>query len=269
MYLCDNCINLRTQNNSNVRKKRIGCDLCGIVQDCSKLNKHTLQLIDHCNPNIQLNRDDYTFKKFVDDALNDALANSATLTKNTYKSKYFLSTLADNIFMSISSNNGYKLNVIKTDKIGKGTKGEWLLDIAITKTLEVSQIYDGKVTPIKINSALLWAIESESHTGLKQMAEDLGKLLCVNSEKYVYMNGFDQDDMTSVNKYIESRLDVAIIILNNSSFRHDLYYVFFPNPSQKKQNSTYWNDTSIASGLIKALSYKLIYDTNTYKYKII
>lgn len=91
------------------------------------------------------------------------------------------------------------------EKIKKRIPGEWLLDIVIAKQTELRD-EKKKRSKAKMISEILWAVESESDTGLDQFAKDFGKLLCVNSKNYLYLNGMNQSS-AGMKDYKERRLE--------------------------------------------------------------
>lgn len=139
-----------------------------------------------------------------------------------------------------SSSDNIVSYVQKVDDEGNKEPGEWLLDIVIAETTEIT---DPKVSNSKaiINSKIIWAVESESALGLPEFAEDFGKLLAINSEKYLYLNGVNPNQ-TNFEEYVERRLNTTNEILDKLNFNGELYFGFWPSPAKEDETSGWEND---------------------------
>lgn len=109
--------------------------------------------------------------------------------------------------------------------------GEWLLDCCIVRT-DHSFIHK-----------IAFALESESNTSKKSFDEDFAKLMHVNSDTKLYLNGLNQITTSGINKYIENRLRYAESILGSGNYAtENFYFGFWPSPKQQKQGlPSFWN----------------------------
>jgi hypothetical protein len=135
----------------------------------------------------------------------------------------------------------YHLNYQKyINKDSRKKPGEWLYDVSIT---EQESIYDLEKTnaEIKINTKLIWAIESESNVGLDCFAKDFGKLLCANSQNYLYLNGLNQSNKEYQSYYVLRRLSIVSKLLEKNNFFDTkvFYYCFWVSP-EKKDGKSLW-----------------------------
>jgi hypothetical protein len=129
----------------------------------------------------------------------------------------------------------------------KGTRirkepGEWLLDIAIVQKTEIED--HGSKSVSNINTRMIWAVESESSTSLKDFADDFGKLLCVKADEYLYLNGLDQQPGKNQELFISRRIETIERGLNKKlrEIRNqpaNFYMAFWPSPSNGKRG---WDD---------------------------
>jgi hypothetical protein len=175
------------------------------------------------------------------DALQKALEQNAN---NRLRSSVFVSNLGLNLYeICNDATEDLKLKVVGFDKnTGKKVKGEWLLDIAITKSKE---IFDSgnKQSKAIIDLGLFWAAESESNTGLPSFADDFGKLLCVKSDYYLYLNGLDQLQPKSRESFIDRRLELANEILNETKLSYKkFFFAFWPSPKKNQaKGKSFWD----------------------------
>ena len=140
-------------------------------------------------------------------------------------------------FFKTINNNYYMLNVQAVNDEGHKSNGEWLLDFCITQ----QQKLENGSKANYINDKIIWACESEAATGAKDFCDDFGKLLCVNAENYIYMNGLDQVIGTQANasqpraNYINNRIEyIKNIIQNSQNMINCIYIVFWLSPKVKK-----------------------------------
>ena len=127
-------------------------------------------------------------------------------------------------------------------KLKKKVSGEWLLDGVIAKRKRFGNERSRRYAKAKITTHLLWAVESESATSLKAMCDDLGKLLVVDSQNYLYLNGLNQQPRNTHN-YVERRLKtVKGILAHNRKFNKGNFYLgFWPSPKKTKARDSFWD----------------------------
>lgn len=181
----------------------------------------------------------------LEDIIKDSIIEALKIEDNNrLRSTLFVSNIANRLFDCYKEcREKINLNVIGFDETnGNRIAGESMLDITIAKTEEIS---DPTVKHSKavIGYQLIWAVESESDTGLPAFAADFGKLLCTRSEHYLYLNGLDQMQPKNQKAYIERRLLNANMLLekaglNSSSF----YYAFWPSPAKNSSHEkSFWD----------------------------
>ncbi len=128
-----------------------------------------------------------------------------------------------------------RVDVQRVDDIGKKSSGEWLLDVCIHEKAPVRDRGAGKKKAIAmLRSKLLWAIESESHTGMKAFATDFAKLLHVRAENHLYLNGVAQVKPADIETYIRRRLETVVqdIIEAGISGIGGFFLGFWPSPKK-------------------------------------
>ncbi len=170
------------------------------------------------------------------------LKRQEVVTDNKLKSSIFVYMLSEE-FRNLYGRK-YKINVVGYDeKSRKRTPGEWMLDIAITD-VTIIEDSDKKISKGSISYKMIWAIESELNSGIKAFADDFGKLLCVKSENYLFLNGLNQKTEKGRLKYIKRRTATILemkkdlnIVLNN------YYLAFFPSPA-KNNGESLWDNNS-------------------------
>ena len=119
---------------------------------------------------------------------------------------------------------GCELKVIGVNKKFEKQSGEWLLDCCIVKTKD------------SFIQKIAFSLESESNTSKKSFDEDFAKILHVNSDVKLYLNGLDQMTVGGVNKFIKGRLEYAASILKSEKYVTDNFYLgFWPSPKQEKK----------------------------------
>lgn len=191
---------------------------------------------------------------------------SHSKTINKKRSAKFVTEIGEGIFKCYELQNpSYKLNFQKlNDENGTKEPGEWIYDIAIT---EQQSIFDPEKTTaeVKINSRLIWAIESEYNTGLDFFAQDFGKLLCANSENYLYLNGLNQDTKKNQDNYILRRLKIVSGLINSNACLKEkpFYYGFWVSP-EKKGDKSLWGKFSLAELLEMARIFRYISDAQEF-----
>lgn len=148
---------------------------------------------------------------------------------NQLISTVFVYEVSNSIFQTMF-NKDYELKVIGVNEKFKKTSGEWLLDCCIVKT-ENSFI-----------KKIAFALESESNTSKKCFDEDFAKILHVNSDIKLYLNGLNQTTIEGVDIYIEKRLKYIQNILESDKYSNDNFYIgFWPSPKQEKKGfPTFW-----------------------------
>jgi hypothetical protein len=156
---------------------------------------------------------------------------------NPYRSSKFVSELAANFEIPKS---GYHKNRKEINKEGERVKGEWLLDTFITKLKKIEELnglkemkesgHWKKWKDIEFQIAGSWAIESEFKSSYKELAKDFSKLLCVKSDNYLYVNGFNQRTKSGRTNFINTRLELVNLILNETEPYYNLFFAFCPSP---------------------------------------
>lgn len=185
--------------------------------------------------------------RIVRDALDITLKevfNKNTIIKDAkLRSSIFVFSLGKELSKSYE---GHKLKVVGFDEERKRrTPGEWLLDIAIVKEKPISDPKK-KQSKAEIPYQLIWAVESESSTNLHAFAEDFGKLLCVKSENYLFLNGLNQKKEEDRNSFVERRLETVKQLLKEINYNsNNLYFAFWPTPAKNNKGSL-WDDFSSA-----------------------
>ncbi|MCK8818142.1 hypothetical protein MWH28_12320 [Natroniella sulfidigena] len=192
--------------------------------------------------------------KLIKDLMVESLedAYNAQLKKSSLKSAKFVECFGNNLYREFCENeldsSEPKLAVQKVKDDGSGKQsGEWLLDIVIKKEFEIADP-DKKQSKANLVKDVLWAIESESSTSIKEMAKDFGKLVVINAENYVYLNGVDQKTIENVNAYIKRRIETVEDIMDKIGERFigkNLYYGFWPKPGSSNWSENYWDNLSI------------------------
>jgi hypothetical protein len=148
--------------------------------------------------------------------------------------------------------------VQETDKYGGKTTGEWLLDIAIVSKQKVHTSY--KDRNASIVEKIIWAIESEFSTNLKEFCKDFAKLLHIKSEAYLYIAGLNQMTPEPRQAYINAQVELAKSLVERHKIKEPFYMVFVPTPGQSGTHKSVWDafePDELASWLcVENLSYK-------------
>ena len=176
-------------------------------------------------------------KNIIHSSLKISIENSSEMT-NQIKSSLFVSNLGK--MLNEYCKGLFQTNYISVDSKGKKTSGEWMLDISVTKQVEVTEEFNGKVIKKLINTNLIWAVESETSTSTIDFCMDFGKLLCVNSENYLYLNGLNHSTPKKSEEYVEKRIDTVTKLLQDMELTENLYYGFFPTPGKTAGNDSIW-----------------------------
>ena len=124
----------------------------------------------------------------------------------------------------------YCLKVITVDNSGERFPGEWLVDACITEK------YDGFIDRI------IFAMESESNTSKAAFNDDFAKLLHLNADFKLYLNGLNHKSEDGMNKYIESRVAYAKSILCRVSHTGKFFFGFWPSPGKLGDHQSAWKN---------------------------
>ncbi|MEL4302023.1 hypothetical protein ACE02Z_10495 [Shewanella xiamenensis] len=118
----------------------------------------------------------------------------------------------------------HALKTIEVDDYFVKKPGEWLLDCCIVKTKN------------SFIQKIAFTLESESNTSKKSFDEDFAKILHINSDVKLYLNGLNQTTTGGINKYIAGRLEYAESILKSNAYETNNFYLgFWPSPKQEKK----------------------------------
>lgn len=117
---------------------------------------------------------------------------------------------------------------------GKGVSGEWLFDTAVVR---VKSIVGKNNKLIKYPCKIVVAIESELDPGSKAFADDFSKLLIVDAENKLYVNGVK--NKTDKEKYIRERMELINSILNSQSDASNYFICYVDHPSFWKNKDVF------------------------------
>jgi hypothetical protein len=92
---------------------------------------------------------------------------------NSLRSAKFVSEVADRLFDFYKGEPGVCRLVQPVDKSGQKGPGEWLFDISIVESVP---FLEGKNKP-RVNTTLIWAVESEYSTRRQEFARDFGETI--------------------------------------------------------------------------------------------
>lgn len=155
-------------------------------------------------------------KHFKRENKNDGMVN---IVPQKLISSIFVDEISKSIHKTIY-NNKFELKVVAIDDSNfERISGEWLLDGCIRDN-------NGSF-PKKI----LFAFESESDTSIKSFNEDFPKIIHINANLKLYLNGLNQKTEKGKNNYIKNRLKYAETVLDKT-ITGDLYLGFWPSPQQ-------------------------------------
>ncbi|PEQ88001.1 hypothetical protein CN481_20205 [Bacillus sp. AFS006103] len=160
---------------------------------------------------------------------------------NTYRSSKFVYEVSKGIF-SYENNNNLNLHVQSVDDDGIKSPGELLLDFMITETKDITE---DKQTE-EISRRGVWGGESEYKTSLKAFVEDFRKLLLINSENLIYLNGLDQKTLSGRENFIKKRLDTLSKVLTDEIVEFSkFYFAFWPSPQKQDKHKSIWDAYTI------------------------
>jgi hypothetical protein len=156
---------------------------------------------------------------------------------NPLRSSYFVSLIGNKLETHFSDKNT-STHYLSVNSNNKKEKGEWLFDICVTSTLDIvdNRHKDGISS---INTNLLFACESELDTSLSAFTTDFGKLICSNSNQYLYVQGLNQSTEKGRKDFIESRKEMIQTQLFNL-IRNDFVLAFIPTPG-KVGSGSFWD----------------------------
>jgi hypothetical protein len=168
----------------------------------------------------------------IANSLSEAISqkDNAFCKKNQNRSSLFVSILGKNLYSNLVDPD-CSLKLITVDPNGNKEPGEWLLDIAITKIINIEERnYSAKAV-----TNLVWAIESESNSALTAFASDFCKLAVVKSHKYLYLHGFNQGTENATRDFFLRRMDFAKkILIAGGGVPNSFYIAFWPSPAKPK-----------------------------------
>lgn len=156
---------------------------------------------------------------------------------NTFRSAYFVSTLAKGIHQEFFIDS--KLNVLSIDNSEeRRQKGEWLFDFCMTERCHITDKKYGGNTDI--NTKILFAGESEFHTSIEGFGKDFGKLICSNANQYCYIQGLNQKTAEGRRDFILSRKEIITKQLHQF-INDDFVLAFVPTPGIRETMS-FWDE---------------------------
>ncbi|NAX46600.1 hypothetical protein CAG70_06245 [Photobacterium halotolerans] len=177
--------------------------------------------------------------RLIDDlvltAFKTSIENEEIGDSNSKKSSYFVSQLAE-LFSDQFDKNAL---VQTTDRNGKKSSGEWLLDIVIVSKDEIRTSYKNRKSDIV--KKIHWAIESEFSTSLNEFSKDFSKLLHIRSEAYLYVAGINQISEVTRNEYINAQTELAVDLVSEQGIDKPFYLAFVPTPGKTYEHSSLWN----------------------------
>ncbi|MDO6583582.1 hypothetical protein Q4491_19765 [Photobacterium sp. 2_MG-2023] len=177
--------------------------------------------------------------RLIDDlvltAFKTSIENEEIGDSNSKKSSYFVSQLAK-LFSDQFDKNAL---VQTTDRNGKKSSGEWLLDIVIVSKDEIRTSYKNRKSDIV--KKIHWAIESEFSTSLNEFSKDFSKLLHIRSEAYLYVAGINQISEVTRNEYINAQTELAVELVSEQGIDKPFYLAFVPTPGKIYEHSSLWN----------------------------
>lgn len=131
-------------------------------------------------------------------------------------SSIFVHEVASSIYTVCFERNG-KLKVIGVNDKYEKISGEWLVDSCI---VDYQHSFIKKIT---------FALESESNTSKRAFNEDFAKIIHLNAEYKLYLNGTNQKTEKGTYRYIDERLRYAESVLKDMLI-NNLYLAFWPSP---------------------------------------
>jgi len=170
---------------------------------------------------------------------------------NFFRSAKFVSEIADGFwdkkFSEMYNENQKKkmLHVQDVNDLGIKKEGEWLFDICVTEAIEIEEWNNSKKASAHIDTSILWAIESESATSIKEFCADFGKLICSGAKNCLYLHGLNQRSEDGRSKFIKRRLSTIKNQLSEYMKKETIYYIgFWPSP-KKVGGSSLWDQYSL------------------------
>ena len=122
---------------------------------------------------------------------------------------------------------GLCLRVIGVDERGEKQSGEWLVDACITEE-------HCDTESLRFIDRIVFAMESESDTGKRAFNDDFAKLVHLNAEHKLYLNGLDQTTRPGMERYVESRCEYAEAVLQRTRPSGEFHLGFWPSPGKPK-----------------------------------
>ena len=153
---------------------------------------------------------------------------------NSQRSSRFITVLSDRICDKWYPKKTPKLQ--RTNEDGKNEPGEWLFDMCITDEIElIDSSYPSSRSDINVK--ILFVLECEFSTSLKEFGKDFGKLLCSNADKVLFIQGLNQEE-----KYVRDFINRRnrIIEKNFANLGINFFIAYVPSPG-KKVDKSYWD----------------------------
>ena len=193
---------------------------------------------------------------------------------NSLRSAKFVSEVAHQLMEFYRGEDANIPFVQQVDESGNKDSGEWLFDISIAESVP---LLEGKSKP-RVNTRLIWAVESEYSTRREEFAKDFGKLLCARAVNRLYLNGFNHA-IGHEGSFIERRtLEVSGFM--NRALRYkkgqslegiskgNLYLAFWPSPERDpKGRESLW-DKLVADDALRSLRL-YAFDWMAAKFKVV
>ncbi|MYH17030.1 MAG: hypothetical protein F4149_17840 [Gammaproteobacteria bacterium] len=169
------------------------------------------------------------------------LRSEASLAGTGLLSAKFVYEVSNEVHESIEPRppRGRCLRVIEVRDCGKKKSGEWLVDACITEERCHAE------TPPFIDR-IVFAMESESNTGQRAFDHDFAKLVHLNADYKLYLNGLSQTTCQGMCNYITRRCEYVETILNRVRPLGEFYFGFWPSPAKPRNGScqsvSIWKD---------------------------
>ena len=182
---------------------------------------------------------------------------TGTTSSNSRRSAKFVYEVAERL-RELEGLRSDQIDVQRVDERGDKKPGEWLLDIAIAKRIEICDPGRPNDRPVSMRASLQWAVESEFAVSLESFAEDFGKLLCVNAKNRMYLNGMNQDSEKTRSSYVNRRLETVRAALDGSATSGKNFWMgFWPSPEKKGLVDSLWDDPSYGDLTEQVVVYRL------------
>lgn len=156
---------------------------------------------------------------------------------NPLRSAKFLFELSDGILKTFHPN--CKLHVINVSDTGKKSSGEWLYDMTISKQANIVDKRWGGKSRSDLNTKILFNLECEFGTSLKEFTEDVGKLITSKSPTSLFIQGLNQITIEGREDFIKNRLEIIKEQMGKYIENHFLIG-FCPSPV-KKSTASVWD----------------------------